>query len=177
MGAASSRTWLSSSGSVSSKSPSTAKPCSAPKPRVLRAATAARVLYGRRRLVLDVAPHAPRHLLVMEPPHQVERHVDAGGDARRGDDVAVVDEPRLRVDVGPELGERLDGTPVGGRRPAGEEARLCVDERAVADARHERVVRALAQLPLEPVVLEQRPDLAAGVEEQVDAAELGEGNV
>src|SRR5437764_6999177 len=55
-------------------------------------------LYGRRRLVLDVVPHAPRHLLVVEAAHKVQGHVDSSRHACRRNDVAIVDEPRVRID-------------------------------------------------------------------------------
>ena len=65
---------------------------------------------------------------------------------------------------------------VAAGRPARSPA-FAVDERAVADARHQRVARPLAEVLLESFVLEQLPDLPARVEEQVDGAEVGERDV
>ena len=81
-------------------------------------------LNGRLRVVLDVPPHCLRLLHRIEPRNEVQRHVDACGDACRGDDVAVVDEAGLAVDVDAESGKAVERSPVRRRGTAVEQARL-----------------------------------------------------
>ena len=54
------------------------------------------------RVVLDAAAYLAGAFGAREPGDQVEGHVDAGGDAGAGDEVAVVDEPGR--DVGATVG-------------------------------------------------------------------------
>ena len=55
-----------------------------------------RPLDGRLGVVLDVAADVPGALLGVQPLDEMERHVDSGRNAGRGDHVAVVDEARRR---------------------------------------------------------------------------------
>ena len=111
---------------------------------------------GHRRLADDelrLAAVAPRRhdaapgrlvgdLAAVVAAHQVQAQVDAGGDAGRGQHVAVVDEQHVRVER--DLREAARGTarrgPVRGRRPAVEQAGRGQHERAGAD-RHQSASR------------------------------------
>ena len=79
---------------------------------------------GRRGVVLHEVLDLAGFLGAFELADEVERHVDAGGDARGGDDVAVV-HPALAVDdldVAAEVAQLLLGAPVRGGALALEEA-------------------------------------------------------
>ena len=75
------------------------------------------------------AASAPSSLL-----DQVQRQVDAGRDARGGDDVAVVDDALALADVGAELAQVLDRGVMGDRGAAAQDAGLGQQHRAGADA-------------------------------------------
>jgi hypothetical protein len=63
----------------------------------------------RLRVVLDVTADGPGPFDRVETGDQVQCHVDAGGHARCGDDVPVVDEARSGVDVRAVAAECLEG--------------------------------------------------------------------
>src|SRR3972149_1698961 len=88
---------------------------------------------GRLRVVLHQLLHVQGGLAVREQACQVERHVDAGGDAGGGDDVAVLDEALFHHLHVAELAQLPDRAPVGGRPAAGGEAGAGEDEGARAD--------------------------------------------
>ena len=79
---------------------------------------------GRRGVVLHEGLHLAGVLGRLEQADEVERHVDAGGDAGGGDDVAVVHPAALLddLDVAAEVAQLLLGAPVRGGALALEEA-------------------------------------------------------
>ncbi len=106
---------------------------------------------------------------------EVERHVDPGGDARRGDHLAVLD-VAAADGVGAVLAQRLQGEPVPGRALALEQAGGAEHQRARAD--RGRPFRRPVD-PAEPaedlLVLEHRPIAdAAGDEDDVGLLDFGD---
>ena len=88
----------------------------------------------------DVEGRVPAHVVF----DQGEREVDAGGDARRGGDVPVPDEDRIRLDADPRVpgGERGAVGPVGGHPPPVEQPGL--GEQEGTRAHRDQAVRLAA---------------------------------
>lgn len=122
--------------------------------------------------VLDVATYLAGALDVGEPCHEVQGHVDAGADTSAGDEVAVVDEAGCDVgdDRGVELGQQVQGRPVGGGPTARQQSGRCVDEAPGADRGHEGYGVPEVADPCEVVgVSEHRPRAGpARVDEYVE---------
>ena len=95
-------------------------PCSARSQPSRETGPAGQSPRSHRRLgvVLDVTPHLSRPLDGVEPRDEVQRHVDPGRDARRGHDLAAVDEPVVgaHLDRRVELRERRPGSPTTSSR-------------------------------------------------------------
>ena len=88
----------------------------------------------RRRIVFDLQLDLAGHLLAFEDGRDRQREIDAGGDARAGDDVAVHDDA-LADRNGAERLEMLDRGPMAGRALALEQTRGAQHQRAGADRR------------------------------------------
>jgi sulfofructose kinase len=95
----------------------------------------ARVGLGIR--VFHVARGRARDRLAAMARHQPQRHVDAGGDARRGEYLAMLDHLRLRIDrnAGKQVLHQTERTPMRRGAQAVEQAGIAEDQRSGAYGR------------------------------------------
>jgi hypothetical protein len=122
-------------------------------------------------VVLDAAPDLPGALGAGEASDQMQCHVDTGADARRGDEVAVVDPAVGWTDLhgGVEPAQLVHGSPVGRRRPLAEQPGSGVDQSASADTAIKGDARALGADPVEVFGVAQKTPgaFAAWVDEHL----------
>ena len=102
-------------------------------------------------VVLDPSAHLSGSIDIGEAGHQVQRHVDSCGDARRSDHISIVDEPFVGADLDSRVkfGERLQLAPVRGGGPVREQAGGREYKGAGADARHQRDLETLLAHPVQ----------------------------
>ncbi len=104
----------------------------------------------RRPRILHVPRRLGRRLRPEQPGDDVERHVDPGRDAGRGDDAAVVDEADALADGCPRHGfaEEVERAVVRRDRQAVEQAGGGEDQRAGADRQHQLGLGGAAANPI-----------------------------
>src|SRR5271156_6729816 len=74
----------------------------------------------RLRVVFDTDLDRLRHGVACDATDEMQRHVDAGGDAGRRDDLAILDDA-LGARIGGELAQFLEPRPMRSRRPSFEQ--------------------------------------------------------
>src|SRR5665647_3599795 len=101
--------------------------------------------------LLDPSAHLSGSVDTGEAGHQMQRHVDSRGDARRSDHISIVDEPLVGADLESrvKLGERLQRAPVRGGGPVREQTGSREYQRAGADARHQWHLDTLLAHPVQ----------------------------